>query len=59
MSAQKCNKSIMLVKIDVEKAFDKIHWDAILFALEGMNLPDKWIGWVKSMISSPVFFVSC
>lgn len=55
ISCGKRNKSIILLKLDIEKAFDKVCWASVLNVLRGMNFPEAWVGWVGSCISSPWF----
>lgn len=55
MSAFKRNKSIIILKVDIEKAFDCVSWEAIINALTVMNFPVIWISWIKAFISSPAF----
>ena len=46
----------MLIKIDIEKAYDALEWYAILATIAGMNFPLVWISWVKACNTSPSFF---
>ncbi|KAA0037454.1 LINE-1 retrotransposable element ORF2 protein [Cucumis melo var. makuwa] len=41
-----------VLKLDLEKAFDKISWRFIDFILEKKNFPDKWRRWIKACISN-------
>lgn len=36
----------MIVKIDIEKAFDTIEWTTILTALQRFHFPKLWISWI-------------
>lgn len=45
----------MLIKVDIEKAFDTIVWNAILATPRKMKFPPIWITWVQECISSPYF----
>ncbi|XP_039125466.1 uncharacterized protein LOC120261592 [Dioscorea cayenensis subsp. rotundata] len=49
------NPPRMLIKIDIEKAYDTIHWSAILATLSKMNFPPIWISWIEACISSTSF----
>ncbi|KAF7835276.1 reverse transcriptase [Senna tora] len=42
----------MMIKLDLEKAYDKINWDFILNTLLRVNMPTKLVDLVKSCISS-------
>ncbi|XP_039129019.1 uncharacterized protein LOC120265197 [Dioscorea cayenensis subsp. rotundata] len=49
------NPPRMLVKLDIEKAYDTLSWNAILATLYRMNFPSRWISWIKACISSASF----
>ncbi|XP_039130949.1 uncharacterized protein LOC120267377 [Dioscorea cayenensis subsp. rotundata] len=49
------NPPRMLIKIDVEKAYDTISWSAILATLIKMNFPSIWISWIKTCLTSAFF----
>ena len=40
----------ILVKIDFEKAYDKINWDFIFQMLISRGFGNKWAGWVISLL---------
>lgn len=40
----------MLVKLDIEKEYDTMSWNAILANLYWMNFPSKWISSVQTCI---------
>jgi hypothetical protein len=41
-----------LLKIDFEKAFDKMEHQVILNVMRVRSFPDKWINWIKGISSS-------
>ena len=45
------------VKIDISKAFDSVQWPFLLSVLEAMNLPEKFILWIKKCIELASFSV--
>lgn len=45
----------ILVKIDVEKAYNTLSWSAILATLTKMNFPNIWISGIRTCISSTSF----
>lgn len=42
----------MLLKIDIEKAYDALEWNTILATLTLMNFPACWIDWIKAYLTS-------
>ena len=47
----------MAIKIDMEKAFDRMEWNFILAILSKLGFHPTWINWVRICISSSSFFV--
>ena len=50
-----CHKSkneIIIVKIDFEKAFDKVEYSAILRMLKQLGFGSRWLGWIDNILSS-------
>lgn len=47
-----------MLKVDLRKAFDSIRWDFVIATLRGLNLPDRFIGWIEECISTPSFSIS-
>lgn len=46
---------LMIFKIDMEKAYDRLDWNAILSIFDAMNFPAKWCLWIKACITSVSF----
>lgn len=42
----------MLLKLDFEKAFDKIEHEVILQVMKHKGFSNKWIQWIDSILSS-------
>lgn len=40
----------LIIKIDFEKAFDSISWEFLVQCMRRMNLGDKWIKWIQSIL---------
>ena len=50
-----CHKSkreVIILKLDFEKAFDKIEHSAILEVMFHLGFPSKWLDWMRSILSS-------
>jgi hypothetical protein len=50
-----CHKSkeeILVLKLDLEKAFDEIKHATILQILQARGFGRRWISWIKEMLSS-------
>ena len=45
----------MAVKVDMNKAYDRVKWDFLLAIMEKIGFEGKWIGWIRECISS-VFY---
>jgi len=44
-------QSGVILKIDFEKAYDKVRWDFLRQTLQMKGFSPKWIEWVRSFIS--------
>lgn len=40
----------IILKIDFEKAYDKVNWEFLIEVMERKNFPKKWISWIKSCV---------
>lgn len=45
-------KEIVILKLDFEKAFDKIEHNVILEVMKFKGFPDRWIKWVDAILKS-------
>ncbi|KAL0455462.1 UNVERIFIED_CONTAM: LINE-1 reverse transcriptase [Sesamum latifolium] len=46
------------IKVDIQKAYDSVHWDFILEGLRIFNFPPRFIGWIEQCITTISFSVS-
>jgi hypothetical protein len=40
----------VILKLDFEKAYDKVNWKFMMEVLRKKNFPDKWLDWMKQII---------
>lgn len=45
-------KAYVAVKLDLNKAYDRVCWDFLLKVLEKMGFDPQWIGWIKQCVCS-------
>ena len=45
------------IKLDMEKAYDRLEWGFIFTSLEKLGFSAQWVNWIKAGISSPSFSV--
>lgn len=55
INQDRANPFRMLIKVDIEKAYDTLKCNAILAALARMGFPSIWISWVRACLSSTSF----
>jgi len=48
----KGKKGFVALKIDMEKAYDRIEWDFLLACLRQLGFDDTWIKWISECIST-------
>uniref|UniRef100_A0A452YYW2 Reverse transcriptase domain-containing protein n=1 Tax=Aegilops tauschii subsp. strangulata TaxID=200361 RepID=A0A452YYW2_AEGTS len=49
---QRKKSPLLLLKIDIAKAFDTVSWEYILELLQRMNFLARWRDWVALLLSS-------
>lgn len=54
MSSQRNGKGIMLIKVDLEKAYDRLSWQIIRYKLHTVDLPTIWIRNIMQCVETPI-----
>ena len=49
---KRCRQRGIIIKLDFEKAFDKVNWNYLLKMMELMDFPQRWRAWIKDCLSS-------
>ncbi|CAN1136827.1 LINE-1 reverse transcriptase homolog, partial [Linum perenne] len=56
-SRRRSDKSGLVIKMDIEKAYDHVSWECLLRLMGDLGFLDKWIRWIHLCISSASFSV--
>ena len=47
----------MILKVDIEKAYDSLNWNAILATFARMGFPSPWIAWIRALLDAVTFSI--
>ena len=47
----------VIIKLDIEKAYDHVNWNVLFYLMERMGFGDKWGRWMKACITTVCFSV--
>ena len=47
----------VIVKLDIEKAYDHVNWNALFYLMERMGFGTRWQRWIRAYITTVRFFV--
>jgi type VI protein secretion system component Hcp len=47
---RKRKRKVIIMKLDFEKAYDKVQWSFLFEVLERKRFPEKWIQWMKQVV---------
>ena len=50
-SRTKSKISRVICKLDIEKVYDNVNWEALLKLLKKMGFGEKWCSWIRTCIS--------
>ncbi|CAL1356487.1 unnamed protein product [Linum trigynum] len=47
----------MALKLDMEKAYDRVEWPLLFELLKGLGFGDKWLKWLRSCVTTVSFYI--
>ena len=50
-------RGYVALKLDMEKAYDRIEWDFLLNCLQQLGFDNKWINWVRECITTVTYSI--
>lgn len=54
---KKRKKSGLVCKIDLDKTYDRVDWEFLIWVLKKKDFGDKWIKWVTGCLDHPHFSI--
>ena len=54
---KKVKKGSIALKLDINKAYDRVEWPFLQGMMQRMGFPDRWIGWVMGCVTTPTFSI--
>ncbi|KAG9449626.1 hypothetical protein H6P81_009591 [Aristolochia fimbriata] len=51
----KAEQPQIILKLDMEKAFDRVDWDFLEAMMRQMSFGERWIGWIRSCVENASF----
>ena len=55
VSRTKSKIPVVICKLDIEKAYDNVNWEALLKLMKKMGFGEKWCSWIRTCISTVQF----
>jgi len=56
-SRVKFGRARVVCKLDIEKAYDHVNWNFLMYVLKRMRFGKRWISWIRYCISSTSFAI--
>ncbi|CAN0912200.1 Transposon TX1 uncharacterized 149 kDa protein [Linum grandiflorum] len=56
-SRRRSGRPGLVIKLDIEKAYDHVNWNCVLHILHTLWFSEKWIGWIQACICTPAFSI--
>lgn len=57
MKAKRGRKGLVAIKLDIEKAFDRMEWNFLLKVLWRFGFGERWVNWIEQCITTVSYSV--